>query len=577
MSPSDLRLRFLSALGLPVAALLATACKKTPAAPPDAGAPPTLTATAPTSTFRSGEPARAAAIRAMEATLGPPPAALPVCGKDQLPETLCGFATPPDSAASHDAGAARDAGAGRRKAAPRPFESCGLTGDALEAPAELSWGQTLEGIVASQRPRWSAHAPANASFTLDAPKTYKQRVDVAGTRARVDVEQPPGVAARYAALDPMRACCYSRCAPLAIATPTRPPKPADGKWASRSVCFDAPPGGTALPAPGDPACPAGVKLGVGPEDDVAPALPSTSVRNATGGRMCCYAALAPLPPCFEASVGEPCSGTPRQNAKGRPIREGGAPVVAPTIASRDWLTTPGPGLDVDALPRALRERLADAWTRDAAMEHASVASFSRLALELLALGAPPALVDATHVAARDEIRHARFAFGIASRLAGAPRGPGPLAISTAPAATTLVALARETFVDGCVGETLATLEAFAGRDGATEGELREGLARIGEEEAAHAELAWRIVAWCVTEGGAPVRAALAELAQGLDAEARTDLPPRSGQDTADAALARFGVLSDGERRRLRRRALREVVGPCVDALLVEGETDRDRS
>jgi len=77
---------------------------------------------------------------------------------------------------------------------------------------------------------------------------------------------------------------------------------------------------------------------------------------------------------------------------------------------------------------------------------------------------------------------------------------------------------------------------------------------------------------------APVRAALAELARALDAEARAELPAGSSEDTAATeALTRFGVLSDDERRRLRRRALREVVGPCVAALLVEGETDRDRS
>ncbi len=592
MSPSDLRLRFLTALGLPVAALLATDCKKAPVVAPDAG----LTSTVPTATFRSGEPAREAAMRAMEVTLGPPhrftASALPACARDELPETLCGFAAAPGPATPHaDAGTARDAGAARRKSAARPFESCGLTGDDLEATGELSWGQTLEATVASQHPRWRAHDPANVSFKLDPLKTHKQRVDVAGNRARIEVEQPAIVAARYAALDPMRACCYSRCRPLAIATPTRTTTP-DGSWGSRNVCFDAPPGGTTLPAPGDPACPAGVKLGTGPEDDVAPAVAS-SVRNPTGGRMCCYGALVQLPPCSEAGGGE-CFGPRPQNARGRPIRERGVPVVAPAIVSRDWLEAAGSeagiagdvagavALDLDALPGELRARLAAAWTRDALMEHASVASFARLALELLVLGAPPELVDAAHAAARDEIRHARFAFGIASRLHGAPRGPGPLPVSTAPVSTTLVALATETFVDGCVGETVATLEAWAARDGASDGALRVGLERIGAEEAAHAELAWRVVAWCTAEGGTPVRVALAALAQDLDVEARDDSgragsgqqPARSDEARADAALARFGVLSDGARLHLRTRALREVVGPCLAALLAETPHDR---
>lgn len=67
---------------------------------------------------------------------------------------------------------------------------------------------------------------------------------------------------------------------------------------------------------------------------------------------------------------------------------------------------------------------ADFWTRVGLMEHASVAAFSRFSLQLMALGAPSDLLQKSHEAAADEIRHARDAFALAGHYAGRPVGPG---------------------------------------------------------------------------------------------------------------------------------------------------------
>ena len=56
----------------------------------------------------------------------------------------------------------------------------------------------------------------------------------------------------------------------------------------------------------------------------------------------------------------------------------------------------------DALPDAARRAIAQHWTRAAQMEHASVAAFSRFSLQLLAVGAPPSLLEDAHRAALDE-------------------------------------------------------------------------------------------------------------------------------------------------------------------------------
>src|SRR5690606_33504532 len=114
------------------------------------------------------------------------------------------------------------------------------------------------------------------------------------------------------------------------------------------------------------------------------------------------------------------------------LREDGKLVVAPSVARADWSGISGESTEIDAATRA---RLAAHWLAEAAVEHASVASFSRFALSLLALGAPPSLVASAHAAALDEIRHAQDCFALASRYRGEPVGPGPLPIPEGPPPT----------------------------------------------------------------------------------------------------------------------------------------------
>lgn len=194
---------------------------------------------------------------------------------------------------------------------------------------------------------------------------------------------------------------------------------------------------------------------------------------------------------------------------GRVLRgEDGALAVCPPATPRgDWSAF----CDDGAPPHAAR------WERIAAMEHASVASFARASLSLLALGAPPDLVADTHRAALDEIEHARLAYG----LAGGGResmGPAPLVAAVAPLApANHGSFARATFLDACVGETLgaeaARRESLVARSAAE----RVVLSRIAEDEARHAELAWRTLAWSVRQGGDEARRALADALAELEA------------------------------------------------------------
>src|SRR6185436_7062049 len=115
---------------------------------------------------------------------------------------------------------------------------------------------------------------------------------------------------------------------------------------------------------------------------------------------------------------------------------------------------------LDALSPGERAALAEAWARDALLEHASVASFGRFALELLAFGAPADLIEAAHRAALDEVRHARLCFALAGAYRGEALAPGAFPFDGAVRlAGDLAALAESAVLEGCVGETLAALQA----------------------------------------------------------------------------------------------------------------------
>jgi hypothetical protein len=249
---------------------------------------------------------------------------------------------------------------------------------------------------------------------------------------------------------------------------------------------------------------------------------------------------------------------------GRPFLVEGQARLAPVIARSDWCAAPS--LESERT-LAHRDAIAEAWTRVAVMEHASVAAFARFVLELLALSAPAELVLAATRAQADEIRHAQGAFAIASAYAGRPIGPGALDVAHSfddAGVPSLEDTVVRTLLEGCVGETLAALEAEASLEHVSCPRARALLERITLEEAEHAELAFRFVQWAVDRDASLVPACEAALARVLE-----DPGPRlsSAARPEDGALRAAGVLPDSERARLRRRGMVEVVEPCLRGLL----------
>jgi hypothetical protein len=256
---------------------------------------------------------------------------------------------------------------------------------------------------------------------------------------------------------------------------------------------------------------------------------------------------------------------------GRPyLVDDSARVAALVRGGGGWAEGAVPGDDgapkppaLDGLEPEARAALAGAWAEDGLREHASVASFSRFALDLLAMGAPAALVELAQRAALDEIRHSRLCFALASAYAGEALGPGPFPLGAGVRlATCLTELAASTVKEGCVGETVAAVMASEQLARATDPAVRAVLARIAADEARHAELAWRAVAWAMSAGGEEVRAvvaqAFAEAASGLDV---------GGVAEEERALEAHGRLGWATAVGVAASALAEVVKPCAATLL----------
>ncbi|MFO0618519.1 MAG: hypothetical protein U0414_38355 [Polyangiaceae bacterium] len=181
---------------------------------------------------------------------------------------------------------------------------------------------------------------------------------------------------------------------------------------------------------------------------------------------------------------EPCPG-------GRPLRaSGGAPLFARVAATR------APSSLVD--PERARH-----WADMARSEHASIASFARFALELLALGAPASLVARAHRAALDEITHTELAVRLVERFGGGRLELGALDVGAAGALSSSAPaeVLRGTVRDGCVAETRAALDAAARASASTDPAERAAFEQIAADESMHASLAFDAVDWIVGRFG----------------------------------------------------------------------------
>jgi hypothetical protein len=243
--------------------------------------------------------------------------------------------------------------------------------------------------------------------------------------------------------------------------------------------------------------------------------------------------------CYPAELVEESPGC----AIGRPYFDDGTPLVAP-LCSTDR-----------AAPSTLSAR-AQAWALAGSGEHASVAAFSRLALQLLKLGAPNDLLRDVHQAALDELGHADLCWALARHF-GAERirvGAFPFPDSIA-LNVDLATLAAASTREGCLAETLGAHVVTVAAELAPEPEVQAALHRMAREEAGHAVLSFRIVAWALRAGGADVKSAVSAVLAG--AWPQLDLDELAVRTKVDVALLRAAA----------QQGIAEVLRPAAAELL----------
>lgn len=175
-------------------------------------------------------------------------------------------------------------------------------------------------------------------------------------------------------------------------------------------------------------------------------------------------------------------------------------------------------------PQALTMPLADdgsagsLFSRMAYLERASVTAFAIMHDELRALGAPDGLLARVERARTDEVRHARVMSRWAEKHGHEDALPH---VESAPGRTSFD-IARENAVEGCVRELFGALVVRFQAARVNDPALRDELASIADDEAAHAALAFDVAAWLEpklpTDAQASVGAAVNQAFRQLEAE-----------------------------------------------------------
>ena len=248
---------------------------------------------------------------------------------------------------------------------------------------------------------------------------------------------------------------------------------------------------------------------------------------------------------------------------GRPFLVDAVPRLAPIEARADWrdATTS----DLTGLTALQRATLAAHWSRLGQMEHASIAAFARFNLQLLSLGAPGDLIEACNQALVDETAHTRLCFALATQYGGTRVGPGKLEVRDCFEDMSLTVILKLVIREGCIGETVAALEAVEAAARATDPAVKAALLRIARDEQSHAELAFKFLNWGLAQSSPRARRELALMAEQQLEEFEYDAFDafNAASTSSDSEFAAHGVLDAAALRAVHLSAAGEVVRPLL--------------
>lgn len=283
-------------------------------------------------------------------------------------------------------------------------------------------------------------------------------------------------------------------------------------------------------------------------------------------------------------------------SRGRQIRRLGKTLLPPLTGGSSWAAA-APAIP---LPAEERSGVAEAWRDNGKTEHASVAAFAGLSMDLVALGAPPRLIKDAHQDALDELRHTELCFELARSVDGCSDGPG--AFPGARRAQTgsilrsvsLARLAVDSLIEGALNEGVSARVVAALSKEVEIEPIRRVLREIAQDEARHAAHGWEVLEWCLQEvsgratirmsapASAFVRAAVGAAVRRLPATMR----PSQNLAAADGRWERFGIPGRAReeaaylelRSRVVRRAeaLLEATGPARSSVPISAADERSQ-
>ena len=247
--------------------------------------------------------------------------------------------------------------------------------------------------------------------------------------------------------------------------------------------------------------------------------------------------------------------------RGRQLRRFGRVLLPPVRRGSSWAHA---GTDRVSVPEELCGAVAAQWRENGRTEHASVAAFARVTLDLMSLGAPPGLIASMQRDALDEIRHTELCFSLARAIDGQALEPGPFPaarqreIASLPRPLALARLAVDSLIDGALHEGVSARIIAKLAKRCEDPAIRAILKEIAQDEGRHAAHGWDVVEWCVAEGGSPV---LHALLGGIDVlPERMESPLPFG--ATEGAWERWGIhghaLEQGEYRDAREALVRRV-------------------
>jgi len=209
------------------------------------------------------------------------------------------------------------------------------------------------------------------------------------------------------------------------------------------------------------------------------------------------------------------------------------------------------------------------WLEQAEGEHASVASFARHTLQLMSIAAPSKILVSSQKAAVDEVNHSKICYGLASSILGYNYEAGPLDIEHSLEKLDLKEVVNSLIKEGCIEETISSVEARLGSYTSKEPVFQTALTQIASEETNHAQLAWDTINWIKKRF--PEISGFVEEAFRYHVENNLPVVVENGEFfkestvcqefNVDEVLKNYGIVVDGDKEKIRRATMTSIVEP----------------